>query len=340
MCGFPLNSDDAHKFPIFSLLIFHLFFMSVSRTILLKMSESSTLRNALPRLWFVRRAVKRFMPGERLEDALEAAEQLKRQGFPTILTKLGENIQEMTEAEEVTRHYLDALERIRAKAIDGYISVKLTQMGFDIDKEHCYRLFAELAARGRELRNLVWIDMEGTAYTEDTIRFYERARHEFDNVGLCLQSYLYRTEADLEGLLRLSPGAGSSPLIRLVKGAYKEPPHLAMPRKSDVDESFFQLAGKLLRHTKESGVVHGIGTHDRVLIGRIIEEARKLGLAKDRYEFQMLYGIQTAEQARLRTEGYRVRVLISYGSYWYPWYMRRLAERPANVWFVVKNLFG
>lgn len=308
--------------------------MSLSRTALLWMSENKALRETLPRLGFVRRAVKRFMPGERLEEALAAAEKLGEKGLPAIFTKLGENVTEMKEAEAVTQHYLEALEKLQRRYLDCYISVKLTQMGFDFDKEACYRLFIGLAKRGKEAKNLVWIDMEGTRYTGETIEFYERVRSEFDNVGLCLQAYLYRTKSDLDRLLKISP------LIRLVKGAYMEPPNLAMPEKAAVDASFFTLAQNLLRNTVDTGRVHAIGTHDRNLVSMIIREAKKLGLKPDKYEFQMLYGIQTAEQERLKREGHRVRVLISYGSYWYPWYMRRLAERPANVWFVMKNIFG
>lgn len=307
--------------------------MSLPRTALLWMSENKTLRESLPRLDFVRRAVKRFMPGEHLEDALAAAEKLGQNGLPAIFTKLGENITDMKEAEAVTQHYFEAIEKLQRRYLDCYISVKLTQMGFDIDKEACYGLFVRLAKRAKELKNLVWIDMEGTKYTGETIDFYGRARGEFDNIGLCLQSYLYRTKSDLDRLLKISP------LIRLVKGAYMEPPNLAMPGKTDVDASFFTLAQNLLRNTVDTGRVHAIGTHDRNLVSMIIREAKRLGLKYDKYEFQMLYGIQTGEQEKLRREGHRVRVLISYGSFWYPWYMRRLAERPANVWFVVKNLF-
>ncbi len=306
--------------------------MSLSRSALLWMSQNEFLRSTLPRFRFVRGAVKRFMPGEQLDDALAAAAALQGERLPTILTQLGENIVELREAESVTKHYLDVANQVSQRHLDSYISVKLTQMGFDIDKEECYRFFSQLAAKGKELGNLVWIDIEGSAYAEGTIQFYRRVKKEFENTGLCLQSYLYRTEHDLEGLL----AEGSR--IRLVKGAYKEPPSVAMPKKRDVDENFFECARKMLAHTQSSGIVHGIGTHDMKLVRRIIEEANRIGLSRDKYEFQMLYGIRSAEQRQLRLVGYRVRVLISYGAYWYPWYMRRLAERPANVWFVMKNL--
>ncbi len=308
--------------------------MSLSRSALLWMSQNNFLRTTFPRFGFVRNAVRRFMPGEQLEDALTAAAALQSEGLPTILTHLGENISELREAENVTNHYLDVANQVSQRHLDSYISVKLTQIGFDIDTEACYKFFTQLATRARELGNLVWIDIESSAYTEGTIEFYRRAKKQFENTGVCLQSYLYRTERDLMELL----AEGSR--IRLVKGAYKEPPSIAMPKKQDVDENFFVCARKILAHTQSSGIVHGIGTHDMKLIRRIIEEANRMGLPREKYEFQMLYGIRSADQRQLRSEGYRVRVLISYGTYWYPWYLRRLAERPANVWFVVKNLLA
>jgi proline dehydrogenase len=308
--------------------------MPLARAALLWISENQTLRQTLPKVGFVRKAVKRFMPGEELEDALAAAEILQAKELPAILTRLGENILDLTEAERVTSHYLNVLEQVHRRKLDCYVSVKLTQMGFDIDKEQCYLLFRQLTAKAREFGNLVWIDMEQSTYVDDTLAFYERARREFDNVGVCLQSYLYRTDTDLQRLISLHAR------IRLVKGAYKEPANIAYPKKLDVDESFFRQTCLLLQHTRATGTVHGIGTHDIKLINRIIDEAKREKMSPDQYEFQMLYGIKAWDQERLRQEGHRVRVLISYGSYWFPWYMRRLAERPANVWFVVKNVFG
>lgn len=308
--------------------------MPFFRGVFLWMSQNNFLRTTLPRFGFVRGAVKRFMPGEQLDDALTAAATLQSEDLPTILTHLGENIAELREAENVTNHYLDVAEQVHQRQLDSYISVKLTQMGFDLGGDRCYGFFRQLAAKAKELKNIVWIDMESSAYVENTIEFYERAKSEFENTGLCLQSYLYRTERDLADLLT----EGSR--IRLVKGAYKEPASIAMPKKQDVDENFFLCAQKMLAHTRSTGIVHGIGTHDMKLVRRIIEEANQMGLPREKYEFQMLYGIRSADQRQLRAEGYRVRVLISYGTYWYPWYLRRLAERPANVWFVLKNIFG
>jgi len=182
---------------------------------------------------------------------------------------------------------------------------------------------------------VVWIDMEASPYVEATLELYRRARHTFPNVGVCLQAYLYRTAGDLASILSLSPA------IRLVKGAYREPPDIAYPRKKDVDENYFALCRMLLsEEARRAGVRTAIATHDLRLIRRIQGLATSRGLAKDSLEFQMLYGIQRAEQLRLAGEGWRSTVLIAYGSYWFAWYMRRLAERPANVLFVARSLFG
>lgn len=274
------------------------------------------------------------MPGEELTDALRAAGTLHDNGFPTILTKLGENIDQQSEAEAVAQHYIEVLDQVHSRSLDSFISVKLTQLGLDIDRELCYKLVRHLASRAKQQGNSVWIDMEQSRYVDHTIGLYERARTEFDNIGICLQSYLYRTEADLKRLLSINAR------IRLVKGAYKEPADIAFPKKADVDAMFLTLAQQLLEHTRSTNILHGIGTHDVRLIRKLIGIAQRKGMQPHEYEFQMLYGIRTSDQERLRKEGFRVRVLISYGSYWYPWYMRRLAERPANVWFVLKNMFA
>jgi proline dehydrogenase len=219
--------------------------------------------------------------------------------------------------------------------LDVEISVKPTQLGLDFTREECERHLTDLAERAQATRNWLWIDMESTAYTEVTLELYLRLRARYPNTGLCVQSYLYRTAADVEKLI--AAGAG----VRLVKGAYKEPPDKAYPKKEDVDENYFRLAQRLLSaDARAKGVRPIFGTHDPVLIRRIEELGRSAGLAPKDVEFQMLYGIRRAEQLRLIAAGYRFRVLISYGEAWFAWYMRRLAERPANVLFVLKSLFG
>ena len=305
------------------------------RRVLLAASQSQWLAQRAPEYGFVRKAVQRFMPGEDVSSALEAARALQENRIATILTQLGENVKNAGEAEAVTRHYLDVLEKVQAQKLEAAISVKLTQLGLDLDADGCPANVQRLAKRARELGNFLWIDMEGSAYTNATLELYRRVRAQHPDVGVCLQAYLYRTEKDLADLLPLGPA------IRLVKGAYNEPPDLAYPRKKDVDENYFRLARKLLDpEVRKAGTRAGFATHDLRMIQKIEQVVQELGLPRESVEFQLLYGIQRAEQVRLAQAGYRVRVLISYGSQWFPWYMRRLAERPANLTFVIRNMFS
>lgn len=302
--------------------------MGLMRDILLAASTNSWLRERAPRYGFVRRTVARFMPGETVEDALRAARALQGNGIATVLTNLGENITDAAEAAAVARHYLEVLDLIRRDHLPAEISVKLTQLGLDLDPELCFSHLGRLIEAAHP-EITVWIDMESSPYVDVTLELYRRARRAQANVGVCLQAYLYRTESDLESLLPLAP------TIRLVKGAYREPPDRAFVRKRDVDANFFRLAQRLLRADAER---IAIATHDSRLIERIQQYTASLGLPKTICEYQMLYGIRRAEQIRLARQGYAVRVLISYGSYWFPWFMRRLAERPANVFFLVRHL--
>jgi proline dehydrogenase len=305
--------------------------MSLLKSVFLSASESRWLRERAVRYPFVRRAVSRFMPGETADDALSAARAL---GVGTVLTHLGENLVSASEADGVARHYLDLLDRVHAERLDVEISVKLTQLGLDFSREQCEAHLHALAERARAQNNWVWVDMESTAYTDVTLEIYRRLRARFPNTGVCVQSYLYRTSADVESLIALGSG------IRLVKGAYREPPDKAYPKKADVDASYFRLAERLLSADAREKRVRAIfGTHDPDLIRRIEGLARSGGLAPRELEFQMLYGIGRSEQLRLAAAGYRFRVLVSYGEAWFAWYMRRLAERPANVLFVLKSLF-
>ncbi|HEY7864291.1 MAG TPA: proline dehydrogenase family protein [Thermoanaerobaculia bacterium] len=306
--------------------------MSLARSLLLAISDSRWMREHAVRWPFFRRAASRFMPGEELDDALAAGKAL---GVGTVLTNLGENLTSPEDARQVRAHYLETLERVHREKLDVEISVKLTQLGLDFSVEECEKNLHALIERAAELSNWVWLDMEQTGYTEVTLEVYRRARQRFGNTGLCIQAYLYRTAEDLESLIALGSG------VRLVKGAYREPPDKAYPKKSDVDENFFRLATRLLSpEARQKGVRAIFGTHDPDLIRRIEEHARSSGLAPKDLEFQLLFGIRRAEQLRLQGAGYRFRVLISYGRYWFPWYMRRLAERPANALFVLRNLFA
>ena len=309
--------------------------MSLMRNVLLAGSTNPWLRDRATKTAFVRRSVSRFMPGEQIDDALRAAAELKPQGITTILTKLGENLTGVEEAEQVTLHYLDVLDRIEASGLDAQISIKPTQLGLDLDRGLCERNLDRLIERADALGHFVWIDMESSPYVDPTIALYRRARGRTARVGIALQAYLYRTEKDVESLVPL--GAA----IRIVKGAYLEPPDIAYPKKSDVDANYFKLCTRLLApDARKPGALLHIATHDIPLADRLAAHIAQHAVPPSAYEFAMLYGIQRGQQARLSREGRRLRVLISYGEYWFPWYMRRLAERPANMWFVVRTMFG
>ena len=309
--------------------------MSVMRKIILAGSTNAWLRDRATQYGFVQRSVKRFWPGEQVEDALRAAGELKPEGITTILTKLGENLTRPEEAEEVTQHYLDVLDKVAASGFDAQISIKPTQLGLDFDPSLCERNLDRLIARAEARNNFVWIDMESSPYVDRTIDLYRRTRAKTRRIGVALQAYLYRTAKDVESLIPLGPA------IRIVKGAYLEPPDVAYPKKADVDENFYKLCVRLLASDAQaSGTLLHIATHDVPLTDRLLSHIEREKVPQAAYEVAMLYGIQRLQQLRLARLGKRVRVLISYGDYWFPWYMRRLAERPANVWFVLKNMTG
>ena len=309
--------------------------MSLMRKALLAGSTNPWLRDRATRTAFVRRSVSRFMPGEQIEDAIRAAAELKPQGITTILTKLGENLTGTDEAEQVTQHYLEVLDRIAVSGLDAQISVKPTQLGLDLDRALCERNLDRLIARAEQCNNFVWIDMESSPYVEPTLALYRRTRARTARVGIALQAYLYRTAQDVESLVPL--GAA----IRIVKGAYLEPADVAFPRKADVDANYYKLCVRLLApDARKPGAVLHIATHDIALADRLAAYIAEHNVPVSAYEFAMLYGIQRGQQLRLARDGRRLRVLISYGEYWFPWYMRRLAERPANMWFVVRTMFG
>jgi proline dehydrogenase len=302
------------------------------RRALLWASTNPLLAQRLPRYEFVRRATKRFMPGEQLDDALREAERLGESGIASTITLLGENVSTAQEADLVTGHYLEALEAVRARGVDAEISIKLTQLGLDQGIEAATDRVRSLVAA---TSSVVWIDMESSTYVDRTLEVFRAARGDADNVGVCLQSYLRRTKDDLDALLPLDPS------IRLVKGAYNESPSVAFSKKGEVDQNYVRLASALLRARAQGGQGRPIfGTHDPRMIGEAGRLAHELGVERSAYECSMLFGIQRAQQERLARSGHTVRILISYGSAWFPWYMRRLAERPANMWFVVKQLIG
>jgi proline dehydrogenase len=309
--------------------------VGLARNLLLAASTNAWLREHATRTAFVRRSVSSFMPGERLEDAMAAAGAQQRGGVNTIFTKLGENLTRPEEAEEITQHYLEVLDKVAAQKLNAEISVKPTQLGLDLDKELCFRNLQRLVDHATTRDNFIWIDMEGSPYVDPTLDLFRRTRARSPRIGIAIQAYLHRTPADVESLVPL----GST--IRLVKGAYLEPAAIALPKKADVDESFYRLSCRLLNDDalKAGGRLH-MATHDPRLVERLGTFIADRGVPVSAYEYAMLYGIQRPLQQRLVESGRPLRVLIAYGEYWFPWYMRRLAERPANVGFVIKNLFA
>ncbi|MDE3154429.1 MAG: proline dehydrogenase family protein [Acidobacteriota bacterium] len=309
--------------------------MSLARRTLLALSTNAWLRDHATKTPFVRRAVSAFMPGEQLDDALQAARVQEARGVHTILTHLGENLTRLEEAEAVTQHYLEAFDRVKAAGLDAQISIKPTQLGLDLDAEACYRNLQRLVDHAEACGNVLWIDMESSPYVDPTIALFRRVRERSSRIGLALQAYLYRTANDIEGLLPLGPA------IRLVKGAYLEPPDVAFPRKADVDANYLKLCERLLgEDARQAGARLHIATHDPAIVGRLGAFITEHQVPETVYEYAMLYGIQRPLQQRLVDGGRPLRVLISYGESWFPWYMRRLAERPANVWFVAKQVFA
>jgi proline dehydrogenase len=302
------------------------------RRVFLWAARNRWLKEHLPRFGFMRRAVRRFMPGETMEDALAAAAPLQAAGIGTLYTRLGENLGSLAEADEVAEHYRSLIDRIKAAGIDGEISVKPTQLGLDHDPDACLAHHERLAAYAAANGSYLWIDMEGSAYTDATISIYERLRATQPRTGICLQAYLRRTAADIERLLPLDPA------IRLVKGAYDEPASAAYRDKRAVDSNYAALAVRFLLDGRGRPIRLGLGTHDVTLIEQIAASVAPAGVGRDDFSVQMLYGIRTDEQYRLAKAGYRVEALIAYGEAWYPWYMRRLAERPANVTFAIRSL--
>ncbi len=309
--------------------------MPIMRKTLLWVSTNAWMRERAMKTGFVRRSVVKFMPGETAEDAIRAAQGLKPAGLNTILTHLGENLRSLEEADGVRDHYLGVLDLVQSSGLDSQVSVKPTQLGYDQDPdrcfEHCLRLLQKCAATN----NFLWLDMESSKYVDGTLSLFKRLRANSPRVGVAVQAYLYRTAQDIEDLIPL----GSA--IRLVKGAYLEPPSIAFPKKQDVDKNYFKLAARMLQddNTKPGALLH-IATHDIGIQERLLELIADRKVSQDRYELAMLYGIQQARQQQLGRMKIRTRCLISYGEYWFPWYMRRLAERPANVWFVARNMFG
>jgi proline dehydrogenase len=279
---------------------------------------------------FAKRLAQRFVAGETLDAALRAVEPLNKRGITASLDLLGESVHTEREAQAAAREILTMLDRINERGLDSNISLKLSQMGLDLSEELCVALMHDIVGRARDLRTFIRIDMEGSAYTERTLRLFEDRLHPSygDHVGIVLQSYLYRTLADVERAIAIKAR------VRLCKGAYKEPATVAYPEKADVDANYVRCMHKLL----SEGNYPGIATHDERILNEAKRYARANGIGPERFEFQMLYGVRRDLQERLVRDGWRMRVYVPFGTQWYPYLMRRLAERPSNLAFITVNV--
>ncbi|HTP07033.1 MAG TPA: proline dehydrogenase family protein [Anaerolineae bacterium] len=304
------------------------------RSFLLWLSRNKTVRGWLTSWGFARRAARRFVAGDTIEDALQAIRELNTLGISATLDHLGENVETADDATRSTEDYLKALEALGASGVQSHVSIKLTALGFDLGDELCRANVVRILTKAKTIGTLVTIDMESTEYTERTLKFFRDLHREFDNVGIVIQSYLYRSEADIAALCK--EGAH----VRLCKGAYKEPPVHAFPKKADVDASYVRLMKMLLSPGARANKTFGaIATHDAKMIEATCQYAQEQLVPRGEFEFQMLHGIRRDLQKQLAADGYGMRVYVPYGTEWYPYYMRRLAERPANVWFIVSNFF-
>jgi proline dehydrogenase len=298
------------------------------RSLLLYLSERESPKKFLTRHAWGRRLASRFIAGEEVEDALRTIRRLNGEGFRVTLDYLGESVRRAAEAQAACSVYLQLLDRLALEKLDSHVSVKLTQLGLAIDESLAWRHLKLIAERAARHQNFVRVDMEGSAYTEATLRVFRAVDAPRDVMGIAIQAYLRRSQADVDELLR------GGARIRLVKGAYQEPPDISFPRKRDVDRNFQKLTEKLLA----SGIYHAIATHDDKVIASTVQFARQQRISPDQFEFQLLYGIRRQLQRKLIREGWRVRIYVPYGQQWYPYFVRRLAERPANLFFLLRNL--
>ena len=299
------------------------------RRFLLFLARQESLKNFMLRFEIFRRTAWRFVAGETIEDAIRAAREANRQGIRTTMDLLGENTLSREDASRTTEEIVGMMDRIYAEKVDCNVSIKLTQLGMGLGTDFCHQNLMALLRRAAELDGFIRVDMEDSNFTQRTLEVVIRAHEELGNVGTVIQSYLFRSEQDVRMLIANRIG------IRLCKGAYLEPAAIAFRKKRDNDANYVKLMKLLL----ESGFYHGIATHDENIIAAAKNFVQEKGISKDRFEFQMLYGIRRDLQQKLVQEGYHVRIYIPYGKRWYPYFMRRLAERPANVIFILRNLF-
>ncbi len=302
------------------------------RAAFISLSGSKSLRSAAEKTWIGQRLSRRFVAGTSIEDALRATRSMNQLNLNVSVDNLGENVTNAEEARHSAQLYHQMLDQMSAQDLDANVSLKLTHMGLDVDENMAYEIASGLVEHAVRINNFVRVDMEGSTYTQRTLDFVHRLHRKPENaghVGAVIQSYLHRSEKDVEQLI------AEKIRIRLCKGAYKEPPGIAFEQKSDVDANYIKLMQMLL----QSGTYHGIATHDEKMIQATIGFARKANIPASAFEFQMLYGVRRDLQQKLVREGWRCRVYIPFGTEWYPYLMRRLAERPANAIFILKNLF-
>ena len=302
----------------------------ISRSALIWLSRKEGLKEFATRFGFFRKLTTRFVAGETIDDAITYIRQINAENCTASFDHLNESVGSDAEAEAEVNEYLNILAKITETQIRSNVSIKLTQFGLGLDPELAYRNARRVVEEARNRGNFVRVDMEDSNVTQVTIDIFKRLRAEFDlnDVGIVLQSYLRRTYADAQDLIKLPAR------IRICKGAYNEPPEVAFPDKKDVDANYVKVMQLLL----SSGTYHGIATHDPKMIDATIDFVQREGVGKEKFEFQMLFGIRRDLQRQLARDGYNVRIYVPYGKHWYPYFMRRLAERPANVWFVLKNV--
>ena len=302
----------------------------ITRNALLWLSQREGLKDFATGFKFFKKLTTRFVAGDTIDEVIPLIRQLNAENCTASFDHLNESVGSAAEAEQEVTEYLNILEKIDESRIRSNVSIKLTQFGLGLDTELAYRNARRVVEEANSRGNFVRVDMEGSDVTQATIDIFKRLRAEFglNDVGIVLQSYLYRTFADAEELVKLPAR------IRICKGAYSEPPEVAFPDKKDVDANYIKVMQLLLA----SGSYHGIATHDPKMIDATIDFAQREGIGKEKFEFQMLFGIRRDLQRQLARDGFNVRIYVPYGKHWYPYFMRRLAERPANVWFVMKNL--
>lgn len=302
------------------------------RAAFISLSESRSIRSAAEKTWIGQRVSRRFVAGTTVEEALAATQAMNQLGLGVSVDNLGENVTNADEARHSAQLYHQLLDQMSERQLNANVSLKLTHMGLDVDQAMAYEITSGVVQHAARLKSFVRVDMEGSPYTQRTLDFVHRLHSQPENagcVGAVIQSYLHRSEKDVEQLI------ADRIRVRLCKGAYQEPPEIAFENKADVDANYVKLMKMLLK----SGVYHGIATHDEKMIRATIDFAQKEKIAASAFEFQMLYGVRRDLQLKLIKEGWRCRVYIPFGTEWYPYLMRRLAERPANAIFILKNLF-